>query len=130
MTKSQIPQAQTAHDTFWDFASLTELCAAVAAGLGLPVPTPEPADVAPSPALSQLVTEPGPIAGRVVGVVAGPKADLAGIAKLPKALKAEGAVLHVIAPVGGVPGSRQQIVERTLLTTRSIQYDAVLIAGP
>ena len=96
------------------------------------MPTAEPvADVAPSPALSQVVTDPGPIAGRVVGVVAGPKADLAGIAKLRKALKAEGAVLRVIAPVGGVlgSGSRKEIAQRTLLTTRSIEYDAVLIAG-
>jgi catalase len=108
------------------------LCAAVADGLGLPVPDAEPvSDVTPSPALSQLVMKPGPIAGRVVGMVAGPEADLAGIAKLRKALKAEGAVLRVIAPVGGVlgSGSRQEVVERTLLTTRSIEYDAVLIAG-
>ena len=41
-----------------------ELCAQVAAGLGLPAPKGSPAeDVALSPALSQMATEPGPVAG-------------------------------------------------------------------
>ena len=109
-----------------------ELCAAVAAGLGLPAPKGSPTtDVKPSPALSQLPAGPGPIAGRVVGVVAAPGADLAGIGKLRKAVEAQGAVLRVIAPVGGVlkKGRAQEVVERTLLATRSIEYDAVLVAA-
>ena len=109
-----------------------DLCAQVAAGLGLPAPDGQPAtDVVPSAALSQLVTTPGPIAGRVFGVLAGPAADLAGVASLRKALAPEGAVLRVIAPVGGVLGSGRdaEIVERTLLTTRSIEYDAVVVAA-
>jgi catalase len=108
------------------------LCSAVAQGLGLPAPTGTPAtDVVPSRALSQVTGVPGPIAGRVVGVVAGPKADLAGIGKLRDALEAQGAVLRVIASHGGnlVRGVRKEIIERTLLTTRSIEYDAILIAG-
>jgi len=109
-----------------------DLCGQVAAGLGLPAPAGAPAtDVTPSAALSQMVTSPGPIAGRVIGVVAGPKADLAGVAALRKAIEAQGAVLRVIAPVGGVlgSGSTKVIVERTLLTTRSIEYDAVVVAA-
>ena len=108
----------------------TDLCEQVAAGLGLPAPAGKPADVEPSPALTQVVTVPGPIAGRVVGVVAGPGADLAGIGKIRTALQAEGAFVRVIGPAGGVlkKGSRSEIIERTLLTTRSIEYDAVLIA--
>jgi catalase len=108
----------------------TDLCDQVAAGLGLPAPSGKPADVEPSPALSQITTESGPIAGRVIGVVAGPGADLAGIAKLRTAFEAAGAFVRVIAPVGGTlkKGTRSEIVERTLLTTRSIEYDAVLIA--
>jgi catalase len=109
-----------------------ELCAAVAAGLGLPAPKGSPAtDVVPSPALSQLPPGPGPIAGRVVGVVATPGADLAGIGKLRKAIEGQGAVLRVIAPVGGVlkKGRAQETVDRTLLATRSIEYDAVLVAA-
>ncbi len=109
-----------------------DLCAQVAAGLGLPAPTGTPAtDVQPSPALSQIPPGPGPIAGRVIGVVAGPGADLVGIGKLRTALAAEGAVLRVIAPVGGVlgKGARSEVIERTFATTRSIEFDAVLIAG-
>jgi len=108
------------------------LCERVAAGLGLPVPEGKPTqDVEPSPVLSQIVTEPGPILGRVVGVVAGPDADLAGIAVLRTALQAEGAQLRVIASAGGTLGNGKsmQIIERTLLTTRSVEYDAVLVAG-
>jgi catalase len=73
----------------------------------------------------------GPIAGRVVGVVAAPGADIAGISKLRKAVEAQGAVLRVIAEVGGVlaKGRAQETVERTLLATRSIEYDAVVIAA-
>ena len=109
-----------------------DLCTQVAAGLGLPAPDGKPAtDVRPSPALSQVVDVPGPIAGRVVGVVAGPKADLAGIGKLRDALTAQGAVLRVIAPAGGelTKGTRTEIIERTLLTCRSPEFDAILIAG-
>ena len=108
-----------------------ELCTRVAAGLGLPAPAGEPTgQMAPSPALSQLTGAPGPISGRVVGVVATPGCDLAGITRLRKALDAQGAVLRVISSTGGVlgKGKDQQIVDRTLLTTRSIEYDAVLVA--
>ena len=108
-----------------------DLCAAVAAGLGLPAPKGSPAeDVVPSPALSQLAVTPGPIAGRKVGVVADAGSDLAGIAKLRKAMDKLGATVHVIAPVGGVlkKGRQSVIVERTNLTTRSVEFDAVVIA--
>jgi catalase len=109
-----------------------ELCAQVAAGLGLPVPK----KIAPakasreSPALRQIKPTPFPIAGRVVGVVAGPGADLGGIAKLRKVLDAEGALVRVIAPHGGqlVSGRDVEIVERTFATARSIEFDAVLVA--
>jgi catalase len=109
----------------------TELCAAVAEGLGLPAPAGQPVEVVASPALSLIVTEPGPITGRVIGVFAAPGADLAGVTKLRRAVEAQGAVLRVIAPAGGTvkKGRSEQIVERTLLTTRSIEYDAVVVAG-
>jgi catalase len=111
----------------------TNLTKRVAAGLGLPAPkaaTP-PKRAKPSPALSMVVDTPGPIAGRVIGVVATPDSDLAGIGRLRRKLNAEGAVLRVIAPVGGTLGEGRgsQVVERTLLTTRSIEFDAVVIAG-
>jgi len=108
------------------------LCARVAEGLGLPAPAGSPAEgVQPSPALSQVVTEPGPILGRIVGVVAGPGSDLAGIAALRRDLAAEGAQLRVLSGRGGTLGTGDdaQVVERTLLTTRSVEYDAVLVSG-
>jgi len=76
------------------------------------------------------VTEPGPIAGRKVGVIVGDKPDLAGIAQLRAVLEREGALLHVIAETGGVikRGGREEVVERTFLTTRSIEFDAIVAA--
>ncbi|RZU15630.1 catalase [Kribbella rubisoli] len=110
----------------------TDLCTAVAAGLGLPAPSGTPAtDPVPSPALSQIVETPGPIAGRVIGVIADDGADLAGITKLRRAVEAKGAVLRLVAPSGGTikRGRSSQPVERTFLTTRSIEYDAVVVAA-
>ena len=79
-----------------------DLCAQVAAGVGLPVPSGSPAaDAALSPALSQVVTEPGAIAGRKIGIIADANADLAGIAAIRKAAAKLGATALVIAPVGG-----------------------------
>ncbi len=109
-----------------------DLCRQVATGLGLPVPKkikPEKPGLE-SPALRQIKPEPFPIAGRIVGVVAGPGADLAGIATLRKALEAEGALLRVIAPHGGrlVKGKDVEIVERTFATGRSIEFDAIVVA--
>ncbi len=107
------------------------LCEQVAAGLGLPAPAGQPAKVVhPSPALSQIPATPGPATGRVIGVAAGPGADLAGIESLRTALEAAGAVLRVIAPSGGElsVGRRTVVVDRTLLTTRSIEFDGVLVA--
>ncbi len=110
----------------------TDLCTAVAAGLGLPAPSGSPAaDPVPSPALSQIVTIPGPITGRVIGVVAADGADLAGITKLRRAVEAQGAVLRLLAPSGGaIKRARStQPVDRTFLTTRSIEYDALVVAA-
>ena len=108
------------------------LCAQVAAGLGLPAPHGNPpVDVRLSPALSQVYTEPGPVDGRKVGVIADAGADLAGVGKLIKALLESGVVPLLTAPEGGVlkSGRRSEIVERTLLTARSIEFDAVIVAA-
>ncbi len=109
----------------------SELCQKVASGLGLPTPDGEPAgQVQPSPALSQIVTEPGPIAGRVMGVVMGPGADLSGVATLRAAMTDRGAVLRTMAATGGDVGDTQESVpvDRIFAATRSIEYDAVLVA--
>jgi catalase len=109
----------------------SDLCEKVAAGLGLPVPDGKPVEhLPPSPALAQVKDASFPIAGRQVGVVAGPDADLAGIAALRSALEDEGAQVKVIAPHGGTlgKGKNQQVVERTVVTARSIEFDAVVVA--
>jgi catalase len=109
-----------------------DLCERVAAGLGLPAPVGTPAeDVLLSPALSQIVEAPGPIAGRKIGVIADAGSDLSGIGKLRTAAARRGATVHVIAAAGGIlgKGMRTQVVERTFLTVRSIEFDAFVVAG-
>jgi catalase len=109
-----------------------DLCAQVASGLGLAVPKGSPpSEVTLSPALSQLITTPGPVAGCKVAVIADSGSDLAGIGRLRTAFAKVGVTLLVLAPVGGTigKGTRQQIVERTPATARSIEFDAVLIAA-
>ncbi len=109
-----------------------DLCARVAAGLGLPAPDGSPVeDVVVSPALSQIVDTPGPIAGRKIGVIADSGSDLSGIDKLRTAAQGRGATVHVISAVGGVLGkaAHTQIIERTYLTVRSIEFDAFVVAG-
>jgi catalase len=109
-----------------------DLCAQVAVGLGLPTPkgTPVEAGVV-SPALSQIVTTPGPVAGRQVAIIADAGSDLAAVNQLVKTLAKVGVTALVTAPVGGVlkAGRQNVTVERTLLTARSIEFDAVIIAA-
>ncbi|MDQ2839172.1 MAG: catalase [Actinomycetota bacterium] len=109
-----------------------DLCAQVAAGLGLPAPSGDPAaDVTPSPALSQVVTTPGPITGRQIAVIADAGSDLAGIKKLRTAAEKLGANVLVLAPVGGIlkKGRTALNVDRTNATARSIEFDAIVVAG-
>ena len=110
----------------------TALCEQVAAGLGLPAPKGTPAEgVAVSPALVQIVAEPGRIDGRKIGIIADSGSDIAGIAKLVKAVLALKVTPLVIAPVGGVlkSGRRSVTVDRTFATARSIEFDALVVAG-
>ncbi|GII99953.1 catalase [Sediminihabitans luteus] len=114
-----------------------DLAARVARGLGIDVPDLPAAEhgsadgVTPSPALSQVPREPGRVDGRVVGVIADDGADLAGIAALRAALDEHGVVLRVVASHGGTlrtQGAEPVTVDRALVTTRSIEYDAVVVA--
>ncbi len=109
-----------------------DLCKQVAIGLGMPAPKGNPPkDVVASPALSQIVDTPGPINGRKIGIIAGADSDLAGVAKLVDSIKRLNATPLVTAAFGGVlkSGRRSVIVERTLLTARSIDYDALVVAA-
>jgi catalase len=111
----------------------TDLCAAVAKGLGMPAPaaTEDVPDSEPSPALSQLGKS-WPVAGRVVGIVADQGSDFAAVNAARKALDAQGIVPLVIAPAGGYLGAEADggvPVQRTYLTARSTEFDAIIVAG-
>ncbi|WP_426499154.1 catalase [Streptomyces sp. D54] len=108
------------------------LCEQVATGLGLPVPqATEPlGSPEPSPALSQ-VGEVWPTDGRVVGIVTDREGDLAGVRSVREAVLRAGMVPLVIAPQGGVlDGDGDPVtVQRTFANARSVEFDAVLLAG-
>ncbi|CAL9311200.1 catalase [Streptomyces sp. SudanB25_2051] len=109
------------------------LCARVAEGLGLPAPEPTVplADVAPSPALSQ-VGRTWPVEGRIVGIVAAPDGDLEGVRAARSAALEAGLVPLVIGPTGGMldaDGGDPVAVQRTFVTARSTEFDALLLAG-
>ncbi|MGW5157672.1 catalase [Nonomuraea wenchangensis] len=104
------------------------LCREVAQGLGLPAPEPTepPAELAPSPALSQVGRE-WPTDGRVIGIVADESCDLGVVGAVREAVLAAGMVPLIIAPKGGMLGTMP--VQRTFLTARSVEFDALLLAG-
>ncbi|MEU3167141.1 catalase [Streptosporangium sp. NPDC006930] len=109
------------------------LCAQVAAGLGLPVPEPTgpPTPVEPSPALSQL-GQTWPTTGRIIGIVVGENSGLDGVRAVRQAILDGGMVPLVIAPAGGVlgaDGADPVTVQRTFATARSVEFDALLLAG-
>ncbi|MEV0427308.1 catalase [Micromonospora sp. NPDC050495] len=104
------------------------LCAQVAAGLGLPAPEPTVplADVQPSPALSQVGRE-WPADGRMVGIVVDPDGDLDDVAQVRMAVFSAGMVPLLIGPHGGAV--RGTPVQRSFATARSVEFDAILLAG-
>ncbi|PPK64977.1 catalase [Actinokineospora auranticolor] len=109
----------------------TELCAQVAAGLGLPVPeqaAPAP-EVIPSPALSQ-VGKAWPTDGRVVGIVvdADDPDSLNALHTLRQDITSADMTPLVIAARGGELADGL-IAQRTFLTTRSVEFDAILLAA-
>ncbi|WP_026533759.1 catalase [Arthrobacter sp. H14] len=109
-----------------------ELCSAVAGGLGLPVPEPteELAEVQPSAALSQIGKE-WPLDGRIVGIVADMDSDLESVRAVQTAVFDAGMVPLIVAPTGGKLGEGENAltVQRSFTTTRSVEFDAILLAG-
>jgi catalase len=103
------------------------LCSEVAAGLGLPVPEfdGELPEVTPSPALSQ-IGQRWPVEGRIVGIVTDHGVD--GVAAVRDVLVDAGVVPLVIAPHGG-PLTDGLVAQRTFLTARSVEFDALLVAA-
>jgi catalase len=106
-----------------------DLCAQVAAGLGLPAPEPTEAlvDLAPSPALSQIGGS-WPTDGRLIGIVVDPDGELDGVAEVAAAVKVAGMVPLVVAPHGGKLSNGLD-VQRSFGATRSVEFDAILLAG-
>jgi catalase len=110
-----------------------ELCAGVAEGLGLPAPEPSgPLPAArPSPALSQVGRE-WPTAGRVIGIVTDGRDGLDDVRAVRAEILAGGMVPLVVAPAGGtLDDGRGEpvVVQRTLAAARSVEFDALLLAG-
>lgn len=104
----------------------------VATGLGLPVPEGEvPDGVVASPALSQVPAGPGRVHGCIIGVLVADGGDLSPVSDLWTAYSDENVLVRVIAARGGQISGRSgetETVDRTLLTTRSVEYDAVVVA--
>ncbi|MFD6159869.1 catalase [Nocardia sp. NPDC060256] len=88
------------------------------------------AEVVPSAALSQLGGT-WPCDGRIIGIFADEKSDLTDLAATVQAVVEQAMTPLVIAAHGGElgTGANQVTVSRTLDTTRSIEFDALLIAA-
>ncbi|OKI13427.1 catalase HPII [Streptomyces sp. CB03911] len=106
------------------------LCAEVANGLGLPAPQPSRPlpDTVPSPALSQ-VGGGWPTTGRVVGIVADATSDLDAVRQVRDSARQAGLLPLLVSPTGA-PLAGDLPVQRTFAATRSVEYDALVIAGP
>ncbi|MFJ5798371.1 catalase [Streptomyces decoyicus] len=109
-----------------------ELCEGVAAGLGLPAPEADRplASVDPSPALSQIGRS-WPLDGRIIGIVTDDNGDLDAVRDLRRRVLEDDMVPLVVAPAGGKLDSEGDpiTVQRTFATARSIEFDAVVLAG-
>jgi catalase len=108
------------------------LASGVAAALGTVAPKGKPAKgIEGSPALSLQPVEAAPIAGRVIGLLVGEGVDTAGVERTSKALERAGALVVVVAAHGGeVEGDGGAVpVTKAFLTTQSVEYDALVVAG-
>ncbi len=105
-----------------------DLCAQVAAHLGMPAPESD-AEAAQmvSPALSMAPPGPGPIDGRKVAVLVGDDTDPAALRPLQRAADAVGVEVVAVGPrFGDLRGGAT--ADRTMHTTASVEYDAVVVA--
>jgi catalase len=110
----------------------SSLCGSVATLLGLPAPQQaEVGAVLLSPALRQVVPEPSPAAGRVVGVVVPAATQVPELGPVVALAEANGVTVRLIAPTGAaVPVDGQaRPPDRTYSTVRSVELDAVVLAG-
>jgi catalase len=85
-----------------------------------------------SDALSMTNHVPGPIATRKVAILVAEQFDAAGVRILQRALAAEGAIARLVGPnIGPVAAGdgTTPSVEFSVLTTSSVLFDAVYVAG-
>ena len=85
-----------------------------------------------SPVLSMTTHVPGPIATRKVAILVADEFDGAGVATVVKALAAEGATAHLVAPDLGdlaADDGKTFTPMSSILTTSSVLFDAVYVAG-
>jgi len=95
-------------------------------------PRPARQDVQPSPALSMANTVKDTIATRKVAILAADGADTESIRLVREALIAERAAPFLVAPhLGMLTGSdgEAMLIDFSLLTTSSVLFDAVFVAG-
>jgi catalase len=111
----------------------TALAKRVAANLGVKAPRARQsaAKIATSATLSLLSSPSDSIAGKVIGILCADDVDSTGIALVKKALEAEKATVVVIGPHGGeIRGTtRPIVVDKSALTTQSVEYDALVVPG-
>ncbi len=111
----------------------TRLVREVAAALGLPAPSGHPnTTIGTSPALSQERTAPKTARTRRIAILVADGVDGADVAAVQNALKAAGAHSEVVGThLGAIRTSAGPAVTATAtyLTTASVRYDAIAIAG-
>lgn len=85
-----------------------------------------------SPALSQAKTKFDSIATRQIAVLAADGFSMANLRKMKTLLEKEGAMLKIIAPMGGTiicDEKMEHKVDASIMTTESVLFDAVYIPG-
>lgn len=105
---------------------------AVELGMSAPAKTEKIEPTMTSPALSQSNTTMDTIATRKVAVLVADGADAAGVRAVGAALTERGAVVEVLGLHGGAvrnDDSEVFTVDRSVATTASVLYDAVVVAG-
>ncbi|MFB7617731.1 catalase [Kitasatospora sp. NPDC056181] len=107
------------------------LCSQVAAGLGLPAPTMSARDAAPQVSASAPLSQVGkawPSTGRILGIIADQASDLDAVRRVRDAAQQVGLLPLLIAPTGA-PLVEGLAVQRTFGAARSVEFDALLVAG-
>jgi catalase len=97
-------------------------------GLAAPEPTEDVVEREPRPVLSQLGGT-WPVDGRIVGIVVDADAGLDDVEDARRAVIDAGGLPLVVAAHGGPVDEDGTQAQRTFLTARSVELDAVLVAG-